>query len=301
MAIIRQLMAVDKVSSAMEEAFHALQYAPTYLPLHILIGEMLLKEGRNHEAVEKFMLVAQLYSLRGEATQAIRLLTRVTQMTPMDLSIRGRLIELLMSQDRMDEAIQQYLDLAGIYYSLAELDMARKTYQSALRLAQRSTDPHHWTWELLNRIADIDMQRLDWRGAFRVFEQMRTLDPNHSLPRRQLIAINLRLSQDAAAIGELDAYIALLENAGKRTEAIQFTRELVAEEPKRTDIRKRLADLFVRNGERLNAVRELDTLADALLNAGDHLGAIAMVQAIVSLNPPNVADYETALEQLRGK
>ena len=301
LATIRKLIAINKLSTAMEEAFHALQFAPTYLPLHILIGEMLLKEGHSHQAVEKFMLVAQLYNLRGETGNAIRLLSRAIKMAPMDLSMRGRLIEMLISQERMDEAIQQYLDLAGIYYALAELDMARQTYQAATRLTQRSSDHQRWSWELLTKMVDIDMQRLEWKQAYHIFEQLKTLNPEHPLPRRQLISIDLRLSQDGAAFTELDAYISLLENAGKRTQAIQFTKDLLAEEPSRIEVRKRLAELFIRNGERVNAVRELDLLADALLNAGDHLGAIAMVQRIIEMNPPNVADYENALEQMRKK
>ena len=89
------------------------QTSSAIIPLAAM--RLLIKEGRVQDAVEKFMLVAQLYSLRGDASAAIRLLSRVTQMAPMDLSIRGRLIELLTAQGRVDEAIQQYIDLAEIY------------------------------------------------------------------------------------------------------------------------------------------------------------------------------------------
>ncbi|MGD0708615.1 MAG: hypothetical protein ABSA51_09190, partial [Anaerolineaceae bacterium] len=100
LAQIRQLAGMKKYRSAMEEAFTALPFAPTYLPLHTQMGELLISEGRTTEAVEKFLITSQLYSLRGEAAQAVRLLNRVTQMAPMDLSIRSRLIELLTSQGR---------------------------------------------------------------------------------------------------------------------------------------------------------------------------------------------------------
>ncbi len=300
LANVRRLSGQSKLQSAMEEAFHALQFAPTYLPLHIQIGELLAKEGRVPDAVHKFMLVAQLYNLRGEALQAIRLLERVLQLAPMDLSVRSQLIELLTAQGRMDDAIQQYMDLAGIYYSLAELDMARQTYISALRLAQQSPSGRDWPVKIMTQIADIDMQRLDLRQAHRMFEQLRTLQPDNADHRRQLIDLNLRMGQESAATTELDGYLALLEGAGKRTQGIPFMQNLLAEYPERLELRKRLADLYVRNGEIDMAVNELDALADGLINRGNRAGAIAIVQAIIGLNPVNVADYQLVLKELRG-
>lgn len=300
LANVRRLSGMSKLQSAMEEAFHALQFAPTYLPLHIQIGELLAKEGRVPDAVHKFMLVAQLYNLRGEAIQAIRLLERVLQLAPMDLSVRSQLIELLTAQGRMDDAIQQYMDLAGIYYSLAELDMARQTYISALRLAQQSPSGRDWPVKIMTQIADIDMQRLDLRQAHRMFEQLRTLQPDNADHRRQLIDLNLRMGQESAATTELDGYLALLEGAGKRTQGIPFMQNLLAEYPERLELRKRLADLYVRNGDIDLAVNELDALADGLINRGNRAGAIAIVQAIIGLNPVNIADYQLVLKELRG-
>jgi len=300
LANVRRLAAKGKLSSAMEEAFHALQYAPTYLPLHIQIGELLAQEGRLPEAVQKFILVAQLYSLRGETTQAIRLLERVLQLAPMDLNVRNQLIELLTAQGRVDEAIQQYIDLASIYYSLAELTLARETYVAALRLAQESNTSREWPVKILTQIADIDMQRIDLRQAYRIFEQLRTLEPENSEHRRHLIDLSFRTGQDSVATTELDGYLAVMENAGKRAEAIQFVSDLINEYPERLELRKRLADMYVRSGEIEKAVVELDNLADMLMSRGNRAAAIAIVQAVISLNPPNVQEYRTVLKELRG-
>jgi len=121
LAEVRQLAMQGKNRSAMEEAFRALSYAPSYLPLHIQIGEILVNEGRIQEAVEKFIQVARLYTVRGDAAQAIRLLTRVTRLVPMDISVRRNLIDLLRSNGRNAELIEQYMDLANVQYLLADL------------------------------------------------------------------------------------------------------------------------------------------------------------------------------------
>ena len=50
----------------MDAAYEAVQHAPTYLPLHSLMGDLLVQEGRTPEAITKYGVVAQSYSVRGE-------------------------------------------------------------------------------------------------------------------------------------------------------------------------------------------------------------------------------------------
>jgi tetratricopeptide (TPR) repeat protein len=298
LAHIRQLAANNKVASASEEIYYALQFAPTYLPLHVQLGDLMLQEGRIQDAVEKFMLVSELYYLRGEPGQATRLLKRVIKMAPMDLTVRSRLIEILTAQNQIDEAIQQYNELANIYYHLTELDMARQTYAAALRLVQKSHNYRKWAIQILYKVADIDLQRLDLRQALRIFEQIRTLEPEDVDARINLVALNYRLGQDAAAVTEAEGFAMMLENSGKRSKAIDFLTAVIAEQPEHFDLRKRLADAYVRDGQVIGAVEQLDLIADACLEAGDHDGAVAIMEMIVNLNPPNVNEYRRALEQM---
>jgi tetratricopeptide (TPR) repeat protein len=211
LASIRSMIEKNQIRTATEEAFFALMYAPSYLPIHIQIGELLLKENHVQEAGQKFSIVAQVYTLRGETTQATQLLRRIMQLNPMDLSVRGRLIEALMAQGKVDEAIREDLDLAETYYRLTELDMARKTYMTALHLAQQSSSNRKWNIRILTRLADIDMQRMDWRQALRVFEQIRILQPDDEKVRQNLIDINFRIGQESVGLNELDSFINFLE------------------------------------------------------------------------------------------
>jgi tetratricopeptide (TPR) repeat protein len=225
----------------MEEAFSALQYAPTYLPLHIQIGEMLLKEDRTAEAVEKFSMVASTYSVRGEAGQASVLLNRLVQMAPMDVEVRKRLIAQLVASGQIDEAVKAYLELSGIYYRQADLDTARNTYMTALRLAQSSTNNRKWSVEILNKMADIDLQRLDLRQALRVFEQVRTMQPGDPKVRSNIIDLNYRMSQETAAMSEVESYLGYLESNGQRDQGILFLKAVMAEHPDKVELKRRFA------------------------------------------------------------
>lgn len=298
---IRKLASQGKFSTATEEAYQALQYAPTYLPLHTQIAELLALSGQANEAVTKFLLVAQLYNLRGEAGQAIRLLQRVIPMAPMDLSIRSHLIELLRAQGRVDEALQQYTDLGEVYYMLAELDLARQTYSSGLALVQESPSSQKWAIKILTRMADIDMQRMDMRNALKIVAQLRTLLPEDSTICVQLIDLNFRMQQDLAALSEADSFVATLEKSGQPARALAFLTEVVEAHPDKVDLRRRLAEALGRNGEIVRAVEQWDMIANELLDANNRRGAIAVVERIIALEPPNVDEYRRVLADLRTK
>lgn len=299
LAYIRSLSDQGKLRTAREEAYRAVGIAPTYLPLHVQIGDLLLREGQQTEAIKKFLLVARLYALRGEPGQAAQLLQRILQIAPMNLDVRRQLIDLLVSQRRMDEAIQQYLTLARASYQLADLDGARKTYQAAMRLTPESTRGRHWAYQILSQLTDIDTQRLDWRSALRSLEQMRGLQPDDPAARGKIIDLNFRLGQPDAAMREVDQFVTQLETKNQPAAAAGFLIGLTEEHPDKLDLRQRLIDLYRRSHRIPEAIEQLDKLADTYAQAGQNAQAAAVVEEIIKLDPPNKAGYEKVLQTLK--
>lgn len=296
---INQLARMGSLRSAMDEAYDALQHAPTYLPLHVIMGDLLVQEGHTADAINKFSVVAHSYSVRGEVIQATKLLRRIIQISPMELGSRNRLIDQLVARGQVNEAIQEYLELAAIQYRLAELDMARKTYTNALRLVQQGSASRDWNIHILQRMADIDMQRLDWKQALRVFEQIRTLIPDDDAARKQLIELNMRMGQHDRALSELESYITHLESQNKKEPALSFLEDLVREHDSQPLLKRTLAALLYRMGRMAEAIPVLDQLGEALLEKGDKEGAMDVINQIVLMNPPNVDDYRALLNQMR--
>jgi tetratricopeptide (TPR) repeat protein len=299
-ATIQRMAEQNKIGSALEEAYHSLQHAPTYLPMHIQIGELLVKEGLTHEAVNKFMLVARLYNLRGEAAQAIGLLNRVIQIAPMDQSVRAFLVELLISQENIDGAIEHSMALARNYEYLADFTKMRKVYQETLRLAQNSKTGREWSVKILYEMADLDLQRLDWHQAVRVFEQIRTMEPEDATARSRIVELNFRLRQDNVAFAELDSFVSMLESSGEVDKAVEFVHNIITDWEEKIELRRFLAELFARNNRVTEAVEQLDVVASTMLDANNQAGAIKALERIISLNPPNIADYQAALAQMKG-
>jgi tetratricopeptide (TPR) repeat protein len=296
---INQLARMGSLRSAMDEAYDAIKHAPTYLPLHILMGDLLVQEGQIPDAITKFGVVAHSYSVRGEVLQATKLLRRIIQISPMDLGARNRLTDQLVARGQVDDAIQEYLEIAAIYYRLAELDMARKTYTNALRLVQQGSASRDWNVHILQRMADIDMQRLDWKQALRVFEQIRTLIPDDDAIRKQLIELNMRMEQMDRAMSELESYLTHLESHNKQELAHSFLEDLAREHSDQPLLKRTLAALLHRMGRLAEAIPILDQLGEALLEKGDKEGAMGVINQIVLMNPANVADYRALLNQMR--
>jgi tetratricopeptide (TPR) repeat protein len=271
------------------------------------MGDLLVQEGRNEEAMAKFSVVAHAYGMRGEVGQATRLLRRVIQLAPMDMAARSQLIDQLVARGQVDDAIKEYMDLADIYYRLAELDMARKTYATALRVVQQGNASRDWNAHILQRMADIDLQRLDWRQALRVFEQVRTLRPDDDSVRKQLVELNLRLGQESQALGELENYLNYLESVRQTDTAIIFLEDLIREQGESSTTRtgvplhRALAVQLQKAGRTDEAVTLLDSLGESLLGEGRKLEAAEVIRQIIMLNPSNVEDYRALLSQVQGK
>jgi tetratricopeptide (TPR) repeat protein len=295
---IHELARQGKLRSALDEAFYSLRSAPTYLPLHTLIGDLLIQDERIPDAITKFTVVAQAYSVRGEAVQAAALMRRIMQLAPMDLKVRNQLIDLLIARGQTDEALGEYLDLADLYYRLAELDSARRTYAAALHHAQSSRNNREWSIKILQSMADIDMQHLDWKQALRVFEQLRTLRPDDMSVRKNLMVLYIRLNQPAQSAAELENFINYLQTSGHRADAIPFLEDLLKENPTQTVLHRTLAEEYRQAGEREQAISQLDTLGNLLLDTGDKDGAIHVIETILSMDPVNTADYRSVLAKL---
>lgn len=302
MALITEYTRRDKVYSAMEVAHIAVLNAPDYLPLHLRIAEALWSTGRTEAALSKYLTVADTYSVRGEARQAIGIYNRVLKLAPMDVVVRSKLIELLVSYGQIDRALEHYLQLADTYYQLADYDKARDVYQDALKLAPRGSPKRNWPVQIMHKLGDIYVQRADWRHALPIYERIKTIAPGDERALLALIDLYFKTSQAQQAIRELDDLIASYKASGKTDtlRVIAMLDDQVRARPTDMALRARLAQAHIENKQVAEGIQQLDALGDLQINAGMKREAVATIRAIIALNPPNAAEYRQLLAQIGG-
>lgn len=297
---IEEYMKKKYWASAMEEAYHALDFAPTHLPVHVRMAEILLAENKSAAAVMKYTAIGNAYRARGDNARAGKMMQEVLRLNPMDVKVRSELIELLTTQGRMEDALGQYLDLADTYYQLADLDTAKTTYQAALRVAQKSAVDRQWSARILTQLGDIEMQRLNWRDALRIYEQMKTLAPDDAQGRAALVDLHFRMGNAQQAVAELDSFVKHIQSLGQGAAAIPALEELIQNQSGNAAVHWQLGQLYQGQGRRPEAIAQYEAAADAQLNAGENAQAAQTIRAILALHPDNATDYEQLLTQIQG-
>ena len=284
--------------SALEECYYALDYAPTYLPIHRQMAQVLVAMGKVDEAVSKFVVIGDTYQMRGNARPSMAIYQQALRLAPMDIAVRTKLIDVFISHGEIDKALENYLILADSYYHLAQMDQAREIYQEALKLAPRGTPENRWEVRILHKVGDIDMQRVDWKRAIEAYARIRELAPDDERARLTLMNLHYRFNQPEVAIAEPDDLVNIYRESGKTQRVFAILEDAVDERPDDIPLRTRLAQVHLDAGNIEQALVHLDKLGDLQMESGRPEDAQATIRAIIALNPPNIVEYQQLLDQL---
>lgn len=299
-SLIDRYIRQSLLTLAMDEAHRAVEVSPFYLPVHVRMAEIMMREGRVRQAIAKYNVVARSYMVRGEHERAASILSEVLEMAPLDISVRNNLIELLETEERWDEALDQHIDLADTYNQLGDFEMARSTYAVAERMANRTQASVDKVVRIKHRIADIDQIRLDIRKAQRTYEEIVQIAPDDERARRMLIDLNYRQGNQVEAVKRLDQLLSVYAKNQQVSRIVQLLDELVTLYPTDQNLRSRLAAIYRQLGRKKEAIVQLDALGELQLEAGQTDDAANTIRQIIALNPDGVEDYRRLLTQLGG-
>jgi tetratricopeptide (TPR) repeat protein len=214
------------------------------------------------------------------------------------VQLRGKLIDLYIRHKEMDKAIEQYVALADTHYQLADLDTARDKYQEAMKHVPRAANAKRWAQQILHKIGDIDMQRIDWRRAIQDYEQIKSIAPDDERARLSLIELRFKTGDSARAVKELDELLVSYTSSGRGRQVIPVLEEQARNHPGEMALRMRLARAYHGSGMTAQAIEQLDALGELQLQAGLRKEAAATIRGIIALRPPNVAEYQQVLAQI---
>jgi tetratricopeptide (TPR) repeat protein len=284
---------------AMDESHQAVEQAPSYLPAHVRMAEIMVKEGRLRQAINKYYIVARVYLIREDYDHAKSVLKEVIEMAPLDTTIRQELISVLEYQGQTEEALTHYIQLGQTYKQLGNVDGAREAYLVAEGIARRMNARD----DLLlvkHAMADIDVSRLDTRRAQRLYEEILEINAEDEKAYRQLTEILLNQGNSVEAMRRLDSLLGMYAKNRQVNQIIKMLEDLVRLYSTEIGVRSRLAGIYRQMGRTDDAIKQLDTLGEIQLKAGLNQDAIVTIRQIVKMNPPNLEQYRNLLQQLEG-
>jgi tetratricopeptide (TPR) repeat protein len=295
---IRKLAEEGRRHAAFEEACFTLQEAPTYLPLHITIGDILLAGNQVEAALEKFKVVSRSYNVRGESGRAIDVLRRVIELSPLDLDAHHNLLDQLKFRGQHEDVIEELIKIAEIHYNLAELADARETYSTGLRYINQVKLGNPWRLKILHKIADIDVQSLNWRQGLEIYDRICEIDPDDVSAHRKRINLKFRMGDRRQALNAIESFTKKMKMKNRSDDLVNFLKELNEDWPKEVLIIDLLADEYQDLRRTKEAIAQYDRNLKVLLENGDKEEAVVIIHKIMNLRPENLNRYTELLERI---
>jgi tetratricopeptide (TPR) repeat protein len=131
---IQNYIAHGLLTAAIEQCLRVMEIAPQYLDVHLLLGEIYVRQGNIEQAVAKYAVLVDTYLANGRVDDAIATFRRILQLEPNNLNYRTKLIELLSRQGRNDEVLVERVAAAESYLRLGYADRAVQEFELTLQI-----------------------------------------------------------------------------------------------------------------------------------------------------------------------
>src|SRR5260370_11660586 len=111
----QKLLNQGKVPQAIAEYQQILKYEPKDQVTLMTIGELYIRQGETHQAIDYFERLAQIFVGDGFLTKAIAVYKRIAKLAPEEIRPLEKLADLYVQQGAMSEARPLSLQLAEIH------------------------------------------------------------------------------------------------------------------------------------------------------------------------------------------
>jgi Flp pilus assembly protein TadD len=189
--------------------------------------------------------------------------------------------------------------MGDAYLDLADISNARMTYNQAMQIAKRMEEgSEDKVIEILHKLADIDMSRLEMRSAVRSYEEIRRIAPTDVRARKNLIDLNYRLNDIGRATRELDELLQLFARQKRGAAILELLEEWVERRPNDEALRSRLGVVYQQIKRHNEALEQFIALLELQLQSGNHDSACKTIRRIMALKPADAQQYVDLFKQL---
>jgi tetratricopeptide (TPR) repeat protein len=129
---IENYVAHGLLTAAIEECLRVMEMAPQYLDVHLMLGEIYVRQGKIEQAIAKYAVLIDIYLANSRIDDAISTYRRILQLEPNNLTYRVKLLDLLKSHGRAEDVQNERMLAAESYLRLGYADRAVQEYEQAL-------------------------------------------------------------------------------------------------------------------------------------------------------------------------
>ena len=247
---------------------------------------------------------------QGKLEPAIAEFLRLLEESPQDWNLRNTIGDLYSRAGQVDKAVEQFMEIANSLTDEGSVAKAGAIYKKILKVK-----PNHE--HALVQIADIlgsqglyadarahlktlielRQSKGDTRGAIQAKIRLGSLDPEDYEGRLTAASARIELGDVGGAMNDLKEIAAELADKGRQEEAIEVLHEAAKLNPTDEEIRDRLFDVFVAQGDLSRArecatsVEQFRTVAAALDAQGQPDEALETLRQAAALH-----DYDNVLK-----
>jgi tetratricopeptide (TPR) repeat protein len=298
LALAQEYMRRDKLWAAGEECYRAIELAPNYMPGHVRLAEILVKQGQVDEARAKYQTLAELSLARGDVAHAEGFYRTVLKVAGDDVNDRSRLIDLLLQQGRTDDALEQYLLLGEEHARDGNFAKAADKFAEGLRIAARANVHSPAAITLRHRLGEAQAKQGDFKAALVAYQEILQQSPDDERARFYAVDLEFRLGQSSGALRDLEELQKRYQSRSEPQKATAVLEALAQSYSNEAGLFERLAQSYVATGAKDKAIATLDTLGELYLSSGQKQAAAATIRQILAMEPPRASDYEKLLEQI---
>ncbi len=298
LALAQEYLRREKLWAASEECYRAIELAPNYLPAHLRLAEVLAKAGRTDEARGKYETLAELSLARGDVPRAEGFYRSALKLTGDDISDRSRLIDLLIQQGHIEDALEQYLILGDGQVRAGQYGKAAERFAEGIRWATSSNLNSPIAITLRHRLAETRARSGDFKNALTVYQEIYQQSPDDERAHFYIVDLEFRVGQASEGLQALEGLLQRYQSRGEPQKVTAVLEALAQSYPTETGLINRLAQNYIALGAKEKAIATLDALGELYLGAGQKPAAAAAIRQILALDPPRAEDYEKLLAQM---
>lgn len=189
-----------------DSAMAVIEMEPQYLPIHMLMGDVYLAQGKQEEAITKYQTVMDSYMARSDPGSAAEVCRHLLNLEPDNPTLKNRFGLLLMEAGRVDDAAEALLTVPESLYRAGEYERALEEVTSLKAQLPNSS-------QVALAVGTYLMALGRKQEALSELSRALTLDPGNNAALARLYILLANTGEPA----EWDALQSLTERAARDT------------------------------------------------------------------------------------